>query len=74
ADIAFTSTWYWENFVQYDDVSDNLGVNSIMRWLPDAGREFVLVVNRDFIDIDQTRTFVSRSTDLAAKISYTFRF
>jgi hypothetical protein len=74
ADIAFTSTWYWENFVQYDDVSDNLGVNSIMRWVPDAGREFVLVVNRDFIDIDQTRSFVSRSTDLAAKISYTFRF
>jgi len=73
-DIAFTSTWYWENFVQYDDVSDNLGINSIMRWVPDAGREFILVINRDFIDIDETRSFVSRSTDLAAKLSYTIRF
>jgi hypothetical protein len=74
ADIAFTPSWYWENFVQYDDVSDNLGINSIMRWVPNAGREFMLIVNRDFIDFDQTRTFVSRSTELAAKMSYTFRF
>ena len=74
ADIAFTPRWYWENFVQYDDVSDNLGINSIMRWIPRAGREFVLVFNRDFIDIDETRTFVSQSFDLTAKFSYTFRF
>lgn len=74
ADIAFTSTWYWENFIQYDNISDSMGVNSIMRWIPVAGREFVLVVNRDFIDIDETRNFKSRSSDLAAKVSYTFRF
>ena len=60
--------------MQYDDVSDNLGISSIMRWIPVAGREFVLVVNRDFIDIDETRSFTSRSTDIAAKVSYTFRF
>ena len=74
ADIAFTTTWYWENFVQYDDVSDSLGINSIMRWIPVAGREFLLVFNRDFIDIDGERTFKSRTTDLTAKVSYTFRF
>ena len=74
ADVAFTATWYWENFVQYDDVSDSLGINSIMRWIPQAGREFVFVVNRDFIDIDETRSFKSVSTDLTAKVNYTFRF
>jgi hypothetical protein len=74
ADIAFTSTWYWENFVQYDDVSDSLGLNSIMRWIPVAGREFLLVFNRDFIDIDEQRTFKSNTTDLTARIGYTFRF
>lgn len=31
-------------------------------------------MNRDFIDIDETRSFKSRYTDLTAKISYTFRF
>jgi hypothetical protein len=74
ADIAFTATWYWENFAQYDNVSDSLGLNSIMRWIPVAGREFLLVFNRDFVDVDETRSFVSRSTDLTAKFSYTFRF
>ena len=74
ADVAFTTTWYWENFIQYDDVSDSLGINSIMRWIPVAGREFLLVFNRDFIDIDGERTFKSRTTDLTAKVSYTFRF
>ena len=74
ADIAFTATFSWENFVQYDDVSDSMGVNSIIRWIPVAGREFVLVFNRDFLDVDGNRSFVSRTTDLTAKISYTFRF
>ncbi|MFQ6006499.1 MAG: DUF5916 domain-containing protein [Woeseia sp.] len=74
ADIAFTSTWYWENFVQYDNVSDSLGLNSILRWLPRAGREMVLVVNREFQDFDQRRRFKSVSSEIAFKFSYTFRF
>ena len=74
ADIAFTATWYWENFAQYDNVSDSLAINSIMRWIPVAGREFLLVFNRDFVDSNESRSFVSRSTQLTAKLSYTFRF
>ena len=74
ADIAFSATWSWENFAQYDNVSDSLGINSIMRWIPIAGREFLLVFNRDFFDPNETRSFISRSTDLTAKFSYTFRF
>ncbi len=74
ADIAFTSTFYWENFVQYDTVSDSIGVNSIMRWIPQAGREAVLVFNRDFVDFDDTGDFRTSTGDVAAKISYTFRF
>jgi len=74
ADIAFTSTWYWENFVQYDTVSDSIGLNSIMRWIPQAGREMVLVVNRDYVDFDDTGDFRTSTGDITAKISYTFRF
>ena len=74
ADVAFTSTWYWENFVQYDTVSDSIGINSIMRWIPQAGREMVLVLNRDFVDFDDTGNFRSSTGDVAAKVSYTFRF
>jgi hypothetical protein len=74
ADVAFTATWYWENFVQYDTVSDSIGINSIMRWIPQAGREMVLVFNRDYVDFDDTGDFRASTGDVAAKISYTLRF
>ncbi len=74
ADIAFTTTWSWENFVQYDDVSDSMGWNSILRWLPRAGREMVLVINREFVDEFEIRHFKSDTSDIAFKLSYTFRF
>lgn len=74
ADVAFTSTFYWENFIQYDTVSDSIGVNSIMRWIPQAGREAVLVFNREYVDFNDTGNFKTSTGDVAAKISYTFRF
>ena len=74
ADIAFTSTWYWENLIQYDNVSDSFGFNSIMRWIPLAGREMVLVLNREIVDFEESREFVSTFSELTFKINYTFRF
>ena len=74
ADIAFTNTWYWENFVQYDNVSYGLGLNSILRWVPRAGREVILVINREFIDYTRDRHFTSVTGDITFKFSYTFRF
>ncbi len=74
ANIAFTNTWYWENLVQYDNVSYSLGVNSIVRWVPRAGREMVLVVNREYIDFIRERHFNRVSGDITFKFSYTFRF
>lgn len=69
ADIAFTSTWSWENFIQYDNVSNSLGINSILRWLPRAAREMLFVINREFQDYDLTRSFRSVSSDIAFKFS-----
>ena len=74
ADVAFTSTWFWENLLQYDNVSYALGVNSILRWMPRAGREVIFVVNREFLDYTQDRTFTSVAGDITFKFSYTFRF
>lgn len=73
-DIAFSSTWSWENFAQYDNVSNSLGWNSTLRWLPEAGRELVLVFNYGAEDFDENRRFNTASTDLTFKISHTFRF
>ena len=74
ADIAFTNKWYWENFLQYDNVSYSLGLNSILRWVPRAGREVLLVVNREFADYTQSRDFTSVTGDITFKFGYTFRF
>lgn len=74
ADIAFTNAWYWENLMQYDNVSDSLGLNSIIRYVPRAGRELVLVANREYIDYRQDRTFIAAYSDIIFKITYTFRF
>ena len=52
----------------------NLRVYPRLRWLPRAGREMVFVINREFLDYNQMRSFKSVSSDIAFKYSYTFRF
>ncbi|HUD96715.1 MAG TPA: sugar-binding protein [Woeseiaceae bacterium] len=74
ADIAFTATWYWENFFQYDNVSETVGVNSIVRWVPDAGTELVLVLNRQLEDFDRDNRFDDLYTEMTFKLGYTIRF
>ena len=73
-DVAFNTAWSWENFVQYDNVSETIGLNSILRWIPRAGREAVLAVNTLREDFDRDGRFRSFSSDLTLKMSYTFRF
>lgn len=74
ADVAFNVAWSWENFLQYDNVSDTIGVNSILRWIPRAGRETVLAINHQFEDFDRDSRFKTQSSDLTLKLSHTFRF
>ena len=73
-DVAFNIAWSWENFLQYDNVTETIGVNSILRWIPRAGRETVLVLNSQLEDLDRDRSFHSQSSDLTLKLSHTFRF
>jgi uncharacterized protein DUF5916/cellulose/xylan binding protein with CBM9 domain len=73
-DIAFNTAWSWENFVQYDNDSETIGVNSILRWIPRAGRETVLAVNSQLEDFDRDQDFRSYTSDLTLKLSHTFRF
>ena len=74
ADVAFSNTWSWENLVQYDNVSNGLGLNSILRYVPRAGREIVLVLNQEYVDLLQDRNFEKTYTDMTFKVTYTFRF
>ena len=73
-DVAFNTAWSWENFVQYDNVSDTVGLNSILRWIPRAGQETVLAVNTQQQDFDRDGRFRSYTSDVTLKLSYTFRY
>lgn len=73
-DVSFSTALSWENFIQYDNVSDTVGVNSILRWIPRAGQETVLAVNTLREDFDRDGRFRSFASDLTLKLSYTFRY
>jgi hypothetical protein len=73
-DVAFNSSWSWSNLVQYDNAARFLGINSRLRYTPVAGREFLLVLNYHWLELDDANRFVSASSDVTAKALYTFRF
>ncbi len=73
-ETAFSSTLSWVNLIQYDNVSDSVGINSRLHWIPQAGREGFLVLNHNLEDLDRDGTFHSSYAEVAVKFGYTFRF
>ncbi len=74
ADVVFSSTLSWVNLIQYDNLSENIGFNSRLHWIPQAGREGFIVFNHSLVDLDRNDSFHSASADLSVKFSYTWRF
>jgi len=72
-DIAFNSRWSWSNLIQYNNTDDAFGVNSRLRYIPEAGREMILVFNHG-ASVDLNNQLHSTSSDLNLKVSYTFRY
>jgi hypothetical protein len=73
-DWVFSSKLSWTNLIQYDNVSEVAGLNLRLNWIPEAGREFFFVINHNLQDVDRDNTFHTASSDMVAKLSYTFRF
>jgi len=78
ADVAFSSTWSWSTLAQYDNETEEVSVNSRLRWIPKAGQEMIFVLNRGFI-VDEPipgagREWRSLGSDLVLKATYTFRY
>lgn len=72
--IVFSNTLSWVNLVQYDNITDSIGINSRLHWAPQAGRNFFFVVNHNYGERVSDQTFHSTSTDVTIKFDYTFRF
>ena len=67
----FTPDVSWVTLIQYDSVSDRIGVNSRFRWIIEDGREVFLVLNQGFDARDDVRA--TRTAPLA-KVQWTFWF
>ena len=74
-DYSFGPFTTLANFVQYDTESQNIGVQSRLRWILKPGNEIYLVFNHSWQQNPLERErFESRHTDMRAKLNYTFRF
>ena len=71
-DVLFTPDISWNTLVQYDNVSDSIGINTRLRWIFTPGRELFLVFNQSLED-DGGRIRRARSESLV-KLAWTFRF
>ena len=72
--VAFSPTLYWINLLQYGNISEELGINTRLQWIPRAGQEGFIVLNYNMQDFDRDNQFESAYSDLSVKFRYTFRF
>ena len=72
--VAFTTNLYWISLLQYDNISENMGLNTRLQWIPEAGQEALIVLNYNMQDRDKDNTFQSALSDLSVRFRYTFRY
>ena len=73
-DFIFSNTLSWVNLIQYDNISESIGLNSRLHWVPQAGRNIYLVVNHNWVERITDGNFHSTTSDVTIKADYTFRF
>lgn len=73
SDIAFNSRWSWSNLLQYDNTVEAFGINSRLRYIPEAGREMVFVLNHG-ASVGPSNQLSSTQNEVNLKLSYTFRY
>ena len=74
SNLAFNVKWSWVNLIQYDNLSESVGINSRLRWNPRAGEDLYVVWNHDFDALAAFSDMHSRQSEFSVKYSRTFRF
>jgi hypothetical protein len=72
ANVAFSPDVDWKNFVQFDNESESIGLNSRLRWIVHPGEEVFLVWNQ--VQERRDGALVPLFEEVAFKIEYTLRF
>jgi hypothetical protein len=71
-DWVFSPALSWTSIVQWDDVSEAIGLDSRVWWILSPGSDFYFVVDQAWSHASSGLTPVA--TGVAAKLGYTFRF
>jgi len=74
ANYAFNSKWSWVNLIQYDNNSKSVGLNSRLRWNPEAGEDLYVVINYNFDSEGVFTHLSSLKTEIALKYTKTLRY
>lgn len=75
SEISFNSHWSLVTLAQYDNISDDIGINARLRYNLSAGQDLWFVLNHNMSrDILVEDRFRSTQSVAAAKIRYTFRY
>jgi hypothetical protein len=72
--VVFSTNLAWITLMQYDNLSEELGINTRLHWIPKAGQEGFIVLNHNVEDADKDGSFRSAVADASVKFKYTFRF
>ena len=68
----FTPDLIWSHLVQYDNLSDSVGLNSRLRWEYRSGSQLFLVANQSYLREDNSVRVLD--TELNLKVGATIRF
>src|SRR5262249_3766958 len=63
ASVRFSPSLSWDNIVQYDNFSENMGFNSRVRWEITPGDEVFFVVNQGY-DVEDGHRFHTATSNL----------
>ena len=73
-EVAFNAEWSLITNVQYDNLSEDLGINARLRYNVAAGNDIWFVLNHNMHRDEIGDRFRSEQTAAVAKIRYTYRF
>jgi hypothetical protein len=70
--LTFNTRTSWNTIAQYENVTDQVGIHSRLRWIIEPGNEVFLVLNHG-MDVDGS-SVRSASSQITTKVAWTFRF
>ena len=70
--LAPSRKWSWNTLIQYDNLTEEVGLNSRLRYIVKPGNDLYVVFNKGFVSRDGR--LQSYSTEAVAKFGWTVRF